>query len=85
MSRTYHHSRKFGKDHRWATNRPDRSGYGGNRHASEAPNWHSHMFDIRPARHKDKRVARQIVQGILDPEEAAFPFTGTRRPHVYYW
>lgn len=78
-------SRKFGKDHRWATNRPDRSGYGGNRYASEAPNWHSHMFDIRPARHKDKRVARQIVQGVLDPEEAAFPFTGTRRPHVYYW
>lgn len=27
MSRTYHHSRKHGRDHRWA-NRPDRCGYG---------------------------------------------------------
>nr|WP_283091258.1 AAA family ATPase [Gluconobacter kondonii] len=42
MSRTYHHSRKHGRDHRWA-NRPDRCGYGGSREASESPNWHSHL------------------------------------------
>lgn len=38
MSRTYHHSRRHGRDHRWA-NRPDRCGYGGSRDASESPNW----------------------------------------------
>lgn len=84
MSRAYHHSRKFGKDHRWVINRPDGSGYDGNRHASEAQSRHSHMFDIRSGRHKDKRVARRIVQGVMEPEEADFSFTGARRPHVYY-
>lgn len=44
MSRTYHHSRRHGRDHRWA-NRPDRCGYGGSRDASESesPNWYSHL------------------------------------------
>ena len=40
MSRTYHHSRKYGRNHRWA-NQPDRCGYGGSREASESPNWGS--------------------------------------------
>ena len=84
MSRTYHHSRRHGRDHRWAS-RPDRCGYGGSREASESPNWYSHLHNIRPGRHHDRHVARLIIKGDLDPVEAVFPYTGTRRPHEYYW
>ncbi|AZV37524.1 hypothetical protein KOEU_30570 [Komagataeibacter europaeus] len=84
MSRTYHHSRRYGRNHRWA-NRPDRCGYGGSRDASESPNWYSHLHDIRPGRHHDRHIAHLIIKGDLDPLEAVFPYTGTRRPHEYYW
>ncbi|NHO58071.1 hypothetical protein GOB86_13630 [Acetobacter lambici] len=49
------------------------------------PNWYSHLHDIRPGRHHDRHVARLIIKGDLDPVEAVFPYTGTRRPHEYYW
>ncbi|APH60130.1 Hypothetical protein GbCGDNIH7_1770 [Granulibacter bethesdensis] len=84
MSCTYHHSLKYGRNHRWA-NRPDRCGYGGSRDASESPNWYSHLHDICPARRKDKAIGRLITRGSIDPVEAVFSYTGTRRPHKYYW
>ncbi|GBR52855.1 hypothetical protein CSR02_12550 [Acetobacter pomorum] len=83
MSRTYHHSRKFGKNHR-LVDRPDHKHFGG-KNSPECPNWYSHEYDIRPGRHRDKRVAKSIVRGGVSPEDAVFPYTGTKRPHEYYW
>ena len=64
MSRTYYHSRRHGRNHRWA-NRPDRCGYGGSRDASESPNWYSHLHDIRPGRHHDRHIAHLTQAEIL--------------------
>ena len=84
MSRTKQHSRKHGRGHRWA-NRLVRCGYVGSCEAYESPNWYSHLHDIRPGRCHDRHIACLFIQGDLDPVEAVFPYTGTRRPHEYYW
>lgn len=84
MSRTRHHSRKWGRDSRWA-NRSDRAGYSGNRSAGEGRNWFVHLHDIVPARRADKALTRCLALGHADPDEAVSEYLGTRRPHTWDW
>lgn len=78
MSRTYHHSYKFGKSNAWAI-RYDRGGYG------TTPSWFITMFMNRPGRRDDRRVINLIMSEQVDPDEAVFERTGGRKPHEYYW
>ncbi|WP_082781849.1 hypothetical protein [Acetobacter malorum] len=75
MSRTHHHSGKFGKP-RGLRVFPAGKDF-------RTPHWHTHLHIIRPGRRCDKVVARMIVKGEVGPEEAIFPYTGTKRPHDY--
>ncbi|WP_424138675.1 hypothetical protein [Roseomonas chloroacetimidivorans] len=84
MSRTRHHSRKWGPDHRWA-DLPDRARYSGNRDAGEAPGWHVRLYDERPGRRADKLTIGRLIVGNEDPEEATFIRQGNRKPHTWYW
>ncbi len=78
MSRTYHHSRKWGKDHAHA-DRPDRQFPG------TTPSWWVTMFMHRPGRLDDRRVIRLVTSGQICPDEAVFERTGGHKPHKYYW
>ena len=83
MSRTHHHSEKWGPKHRWFEGRKDTAGFG-SRRVGEAPGWHVHMFDTVPARGSDVLNTRKLV---IEPEaadEALFSL-GRRKPHKYYW
>lgn len=89
MSRTYHHSRKWGPKSRYvddSTTNIYRCGmFGSNRHVSESPNWFSHMRNIVPARRQDMLLLKKLK---VDPDlwdNSVMPFTGTRRPHKYWW
>ncbi len=74
MSRTYHHSRKWGKRHAVKL---------GFWHKDE-PRWFVHMFNIVPKRRQDARLLTRIATGRTDPDDAAFNL-GSRKPHEYYW
>ena len=85
MSRTHHHSHRWGKDHRWAV-RPGRSRRRlTHSRIGEAPGWHVRMFDNWPGRRRDKLLIHRIIYGFVDVEDACFERTGARRPHSYYW
>jgi hypothetical protein len=84
MSRTHHHSERWGPEHRRAPRfgRPRRilaSRIG------EAPGWFVRMCDKRPGRFADQAVIRLILAGKLDPDAATFRRNGSRKPHTYYW
>lgn len=81
MSRTYHHSARWGRDHCFA-DRPDRRG-----RSSEAgiPSWWVTMFMHRPGRRDDVALIRLIMSNRIDADEAVFTRTGGRKPHEYYW
>lgn len=84
MSRTTHHSRKYGRDHKWA-DRLDRGRWRSTRDASEARNMWSHLHDIIPGRRADNRTLGKLKS---DPDlwdTTVMPYTGTRRPHEYDW
>nr|WP_314076276.1 hypothetical protein [uncultured Roseococcus sp.] len=83
MSRTDHHSRRWGCDHRLA-DKPDRRPYGGGR-KGEAPGWFLHLFEERPSRHHDRRLLRQIVKGEMDADEAIFRRTETENRTSGMW
>mgnify|MGYP004706043525 CR=1 FL=1 len=101
MSNTYHHSKNWGPHARYRHNRdgrvysyryhqlrklaPERSIYGSSREASEGPCWFSHMHSIVPGRTKDKQMTRRFIRDVDLADEVVMPFTGTRRPHMYYW
>lgn len=46
------------------------------------PGWHTHAFNIRPARIRSHRLEHLIAQG-CDPETIQWP--DYRKPHIYYW
>lgn len=48
-----------------------------------APRWHDIMHHTRPRRTREKRIARAIVAGRIDGEEAIWPLS--RKPTIYYW
>jgi len=50
---------------------------------SSYPAWWDRTFHTRPRRAKEKAMARQILKGNLDPDNAAWPLQ--KRPHIYYW
>lgn len=90
MSRTYHHSRNWGRKSRYAD--PVKHGvyrcgwYGcSNRDVSESPNGFSHASDIVPYRRRDNRLLKKFI---TDPDlwdYNVMPYTGTRRPHEWSW
>jgi hypothetical protein len=85
MSRTHHHSSRWGKEHRWAGH-PDRSrGHFTGSRIGEAPGWHVRLYDERPGRRGDVILIRRIILSEVDPEAACFERTGGRKPHSYYW
>lgn len=84
MSRTLHHSRKFGPGHRWA-DRVDRVRYSGNRDAGEAPGWHVRMFFERPYRRADRLILLDVAKGSIDADAATFFRGRGRKPHIWYW
>ncbi|WP_424813571.1 hypothetical protein [Roseococcus sp. YIM B11640] len=84
MSRTHHHSRKFGADSRWA-DRSDRAAYTGNSEAGEAPGWHVRLFFERPYRRADRMTVLEIVKGNLDPDNATYFRGRGRKPHIWCW
>ncbi|MBK1661853.1 hypothetical protein E2C05_19165 [Paracraurococcus ruber] len=83
MSRTYHHSAKWGRCHRHNRG-PRRSVYGGGR-VGEAPGWYVRLCDERPGRHADRLVEHRLVRGYVDPDAAVFWRTGRRAPHTWHW
>lgn len=84
MSRTYHHSPRWGVNHRFAMGRNDR-GYGMSRRGiGEAPGWHVRLHDNRPGRFEDREILRKVAHDLVDMEAVTFPRTGGRKPHVYY-
>lgn len=84
MSNTFHHSLRWGRDHRFAK-RPDR-GYGfSNRGIGDAPGWHVRMHDHRPGRKADRLLLKKIALEIVDADDASFTRTGGRKPHRYFW
>lgn len=47
------------------------------------PAWWDRTFHTRPRRSKEKAIARRILCGDLDPDDAAWPLE--KKPHIYYW
>ena len=84
MSRTYHHSRRWGPDHRFA-DQGNRSRSRSYRNVGEAPSWFVRMCDTKPARTADHQIAHKIARGTIDPDNAWFTRAATRKPHTYYW
>jgi hypothetical protein len=83
MSRTDHHSERWGHQHRFA-DRSDR-GYGFSRRGvGEAPGWHVRLYDSRPGRMEDRALLRRILAGLVDADAAVFRLGG-RRPHTWWW
>lgn len=74
MSRTFHHSRNWGKEHFYQISTA----------VGPEPNWFSHMFSIRPQRNRDTRLLARVRADTVDADNVCFS-TGTRRPHAYYW
>ena len=84
MSRTHHHSHRWGSNHCWASG-PHRSrSYGGSR-IGEAPGWHVRIYDERPGRRGDRLLLHRIVRAFIDVHAVCFERTGGRKPHAYYW
>jgi hypothetical protein len=83
MSRTTHHSLKWGPDHRHGP-RTDNRPYGGGR-IGEAPGWHVRLYDERPGRRGDHLILERIRQGSVDADEAILVRNPGRKPHKYYW
>ena len=46
------------------------------------PNWHTHQFDIEPARAQAQRLLKQVLSG-EDPDSLNWP--DYHKPHRYYW
>ena len=84
MSRTHHHSYRWGKNHRWAS-RLGRSWKLTHSRIGEAPGWHAWLYDERPGRRGDKLLIHRIVCGFADVKDARFERTGGRKPHSDYW
>ena len=38
----------------------------------------------RPRRRETSRLARAVLMGWVDPDDAAWPL-GNHKPHIYYW
>lgn len=74
MSRTRHHSHRWGKQHK--NLRPGCWTH-------EAPGWWTRLFMNVPKRRRNKHVARGVLRG-GDPDGTAYPL-GNRKPHKYYW
>lgn len=83
MSRTHHHSAKWGRHHRH-NRHSGRYACGSNR-VGEAPGWYVRLHDERPGRRADRLVERHLARGHADPDAALFHRTGRRKPHTYYW
>jgi hypothetical protein len=47
------------------------------------PGWWTNLVETRPKRMRDKLLARKIIKGELDPDEALFELD--YRPHIYWW
>ena len=77
MARTYHHSRRWGRDH--PHNRPN--GY----YRMNSPGWWVHLCMNGPGRIDDRRVVRLIIQEKVDYESVTFERTGSHKPHNYYY
>lgn len=78
MSRTHHHSRRWGRTHSCAK-RPDRHWYG------STPSWHVTLYMHRPGRRADKVLLHRVIRGTVDADDAVHERTGGRKPHEYYW
>ena len=85
MSRTHHHSYRWGYLYRFSQKRTDRGRIGPRRDAGEAPGWHVRLYDERPGRRGDTLLIHRIIRGFVDVENACFERTGGRKPHSYYW
>lgn len=82
MARTFHHSHKHGPRHRWNQG----SGYmGGGMRRGEAPSWHVRLHDTRPQRRADTMTLHRMRLAPSDADSVAWAYTGTKRPHKYYW
>lgn len=86
MSRTYHHSYRWGSLNRFAENPKNyRTGMCGCKDASEGHNNYSRLRVNKPLRRKDRAILRRMVRDTELYYEKVMPFIGTRRPHVYWW
>jgi len=74
MSRTYHHSRRWGKRHFYRLSTA----------IGPTPSWWVAEFMNRPKRRRDAALLVAVVAGKIDPDAAAYA-VGGRRPHVYFW
>lgn len=50
---------------------------------SSYPAWWDRIFHTKPRRAKERRIARAILIGHIDADNAAWPHQ--KRPHIYYW
>jgi hypothetical protein len=41
------------------------------------------QYHTRPRRAQEKHIARAILKGTIDPDEAIWPLS--KKPHIYYW
>ncbi len=76
MSRTFHHSRKWGRLNKWK--RPHSNAYG------VSPGWWVRMFMHVPARSRRRKMLRLVLRDGIDVDNTAFDL-GSRKPHNYYW
>lgn len=83
MARTFHHSRKHGPRHRW--NIPHGNWITGGCRRGEARGWWVRLFDTRPQRYRDHQTLRALLQTPEDADGIVWTYTGTKRPHTYYW
>jgi len=82
MARTFHHSQKYGESHRF--NRAD-IGFPCGYRRGEAPSWFVRVNDTRPQRRRDAVTLHDLRFGLIDPDAVCWAYTGTKRPHRYYW
>jgi hypothetical protein len=43
------------------------------------------MFDTRPQRYRDHQTLRALLRTPEDADGIVWAYTGTKRPHTYYW
>ncbi len=84
MSRTHHHSRRWGRTHRW-TRHSGRSWGMTHSRIGEAPGWHVRLYDERPSRRADAVLLGRIAGDLALADAAWFRRMGNRKPHTYYW